>query len=215
MIMPMSSQARFRTRLQTAVDAVFAGNVTAAAEGLGVSQPTLHKILTGKTRESKRSTVDQLATRLGVSTAWLIGESDEPVVYGDHTVKASVSLEYELVLAYYYREVNSYREWIWRLGKPRTQMGTEILTAFLRWDEHDTKEGLEGTTPRQQLAVACYRASKSGQPASHLEWLRASLASDVALHKLVVQSLKQAGEKPKPYRPMRFGPGIIAVSRDQ
>jgi hypothetical protein len=194
---------------------VFAGNATAAAEGLGVSQPTLHKILTGKTRESKRSTIDQLATRLGVSTAWLLGESDQPLDYGDLTAKGSISLEYELVLAYYYRQVNTYREWIWHLGKPRTRPGADILEAFVHWDNHETKEGLEGRPPRQQLVGACSRAYRSGRPVGHLEWLQASLTSDVAHHRLVVQSLEHAGEKPKPYRPRRFGPGIISVSRDQ
>lgn len=195
-----------------AVDAVFAGNASAAAEGLGVSQPTLHKILAGKTREPKRSTVELLATRLGVSTAWLVGETDKPLDYADRP-KTSISLDYELVLAYYYRQVNTYREWIGRLGKPQTQVGAEILEAFVRREDHDTKEGLEGDSPRQRLLHSCYRAHGFGRLAGHLEWLRASFASEVALHKLVVQSLKQAGEKPSPYRPTRFGPGIIPVSQ--
>jgi len=147
-----------------------------------------------------------------VSTSWLVGETDIPLDYGDQSPKVSISPDYELVFAYYYRQVNTYREWICRLGQPHTEVGAEILAAFVRWDDHDTKEGLEGGSPSQQLLRSCYRAYGSGRLTGHLEWLRARFASEVALHKLVVQSLKEAGEKPKPYRPTRFGPGIIPVS---
>src|SRR4051794_14655556 len=82
--MPMARQAKLRQRLRQAVDSVFDGNVSAAAEGLGVSQPTLHKILSGKTHESKPSTVAHLADRLGVSEAWLRGEADPAIDSAHH-----------------------------------------------------------------------------------------------------------------------------------
>jgi hypothetical protein len=210
--MPMPGQDAFRERLQTAVDAVFNGNVSAAAEGLGVLQPTLHKILTGRTRESKPSTVGLLADRLGVMVAWLRGESDDPVDYGPGAdPPRSIPLGHHLVIAYFYTQVNGYRDWIRQLGKPKTKAGRRVLDAFLTWDAKSVEEELPGTHVKGQVAVACVAASGVEAP-EHLDWLRSALAENVALHRLVVRTLERLGEKPQAYRRSWHGPGEIALT---
>src|SRR5688572_19452325 len=118
--MPMDGQVAFRKRLRQAVDAVFDGNVTAAAAGLGVSQPTLHKILSGKTRESKSSTIAHLADHLGVPESWLRGGSEPLVDTTGDPVAALLPDRVFLVSKYYHRQARDYETWIQSIGVPQT-----------------------------------------------------------------------------------------------
>jgi hypothetical protein len=199
--MPMASQDAFRQRLKEAIDAVFSGNVLAAAEGLGVLQPTLHKILTGKTRDSKQSTISLLAERLGVSEAWLRGASDTVVGYRP----SGGPQAHDLVIAYFTRQTSKYRKWLAGIGKPKTRAGKKILDAFWAWDEDFIKKGMEGPYPERDVILACLDSdptadSREHLPSEHLDWLRAAMAEDIALYRLVVSSLKRLGETPRHVR---------------
>lgn len=50
----------------------------ALAKLSGVPQPTINRILKGLSKEPKRSTLDLLADKLGVSRDWLISEKGDP-----------------------------------------------------------------------------------------------------------------------------------------
>jgi len=207
----MAGQDAFRKRLQTAIDMVFSGNVSAAAEGLGVLQPTLHKILAGRIGESKASTVALLADRLGVKVSWLRGDSDDPVEYPtDLAPQRSIPLGHHLVLAYHYRQVNDYRDWIRQLGRPKTKAGKALLEAFLAWDRDSTREELTGRTPKQNVLTA-YVSGLPEMPPEHLDWLRSSLAENVAFHRLVVRRLEDLGEKPQAYQRTQRTAGLVSL----
>ena len=70
----MNRQATVRRRLREVIDALFDGNVKAAAAAAGVAQPTLHKIVSGDVAESKGSTIERLADAYGIPVGWLRGE---------------------------------------------------------------------------------------------------------------------------------------------
>lgn len=194
----MPSQAAFRKRLQTAVDAIFAGNVSAAAEGLDVSQPTLHKILSGKTRESKGSTISHLAARLGVPEAWLRGEKD-PSIDGLKQDDIAIGLGQILVSRYFSRQWEDYVGRLGRLGNPTTEAGDRIFSAFEGWRSQDRK-------PRGDLLRACMFGALEAQiaegkrprpPVEHLEAVRAVSAADVELLRFTVSTLRRLAEATK------------------
>lgn len=65
-----------QARLQQVVDVLYAGNETAAAEGAGVLQSTLHRILAGTTIDPKVSTLQLLADGFGVPVEWLMEQPE-------------------------------------------------------------------------------------------------------------------------------------------
>jgi hypothetical protein len=198
--MLMTGQAKFRKRLRLAVDAVFDGNLSAAAQGLGLSQPTLHKILSGKIQESKASTVAVLADRLGVSEAWLRGEPDSTIDDVRHPSGFHLGQGLPLLARYSERRKRDYVSWLERVTEPRTEAGAKILEAYARWSK-------EGASAQSDLireaafgAVASQFTTGSKSPGpipEHLRAIRALSNGHVALLELTVSALKRLGESPK------------------
>src|SRR5690242_5248888 len=121
----MGRQEIFRKRLREVIHHLFGGNAKLAADEIGFSQPTLHKILSGKTKESKDSTLVLLADRLGVSTAWLRGDSDTP------GASRSLPTALALLFLYYERRQRAPREWVSNF-KPRSSYGRALKAAVER-----------------------------------------------------------------------------------
>jgi transcriptional regulator with XRE-family HTH domain len=196
--MPMGRQGRLRKRLQEAVDAVFDGNVSAAAEGLGLSQPTLHKILSGKTKESKPSTVAHIADRLGVSEAWLRGERDPDIDDVQHPAGFQVGPGLLLLARYFRRKSRDYNDWLAGV-EPRTEPGAKILEAYTRWSreaftaESDLiREAAFGAVAAQMEAGA----KSPGFIPEHLRAIRQLENGRVAVMELTVSALKRLREGP-------------------
>jgi hypothetical protein len=198
--MPMAGQAAFRKRLQQAVNAIFDGNVTAAAEGLEISQPTLHKILSGKIKDSKASTISHLAKRLGVSEAWLRGANDPSIDNQTHPAVFPLPASAYLISRYFSAKRSKYIRWIERLGTPRTEAGAEIVEAYREWMTSKIQD-----KPRGDLVRACsfadleprISAGKGAMTPEHLKASRAVHAVDLAILELVVRTLKRLGEQPR------------------
>lgn len=198
--MPMTSQAKLRKRLRQAVEAVFDGNVSAAAEGLGLSQPTLHKILSGKTQESKPSTIAHIADRLGVSEAWLRGEPDAVIDDVYHPSGFRIGPGLFLLARYFERKAREHDSWLSKITKPHTEVGAKILEAYARWSQ-------EASTAQSDLireaafgAVSAQFAAGSKNPGfvpEHLRAIRALGNGRIALLELTVSALKRVGESPQ------------------
>src|SRR5690349_11832056 len=104
----MNRQEIFRSRLSLLVDWLFDGNVNRAAEELDVYQPTLHKILSGGIRESKSSTIADLASRLGVPEPWLRGDTETLITPPQEG--GSYIRWYEALMLYHRHREAPYRE---------------------------------------------------------------------------------------------------------
>lgn len=195
--MPMASQARFRKRLRQAVDAVFDGNVSAAAEGLGVSQPTLHKILSGKIKESKPSTIGLLADRLGVPEAWLRGEPDPQIDDIHHDFGFQIEPGFLLLLRYFQRRGSDYRSWLSKVKEPQTDVGAKILEAYAKWRHDASTSELIVEAAFGAVAAQFQAGLKSpGFVPEHLRALRAQGNGHLAILELTVSALKRLGEGP-------------------
>jgi len=197
--MPMTGQAAFRRRLQLAVDAIFDGNVSSAAAGLHVSQPTLHKILSGKTRESMPSTVAHFADRLGVSEDWLKGgydsHIDDPIEFGG--IPTDVT-PLRLLAFYGPRYARDKIQWIESITAPKTEYGKKILEAYQAWRSRRTVEVGD-------LIRACGFGAVSARIAAgkaprwapeHLATLRAETHAELRTLDFVVSTLRRLGESP-------------------
>ena len=197
--MLMTGQAAFRRRLHLAVDTIFEGNVSSAAAGLDVSQPTLHKILSGKTRESKASTVAHLADRLGVPEDWLRGAYDsyldDPIeVAGNSTNVTPLRLLAEYARRYSHDRI----QWIDSITAPKTKYGKEILEAYRAWRNRRTIE--EGNLIRACGFGAIDAQIVAGKTPSwapeHLDTLRANTNLELRMLDFVVSTLRRLGESP-------------------
>jgi transcriptional regulator with XRE-family HTH domain len=192
----MNGQLAFRERLQLVVDAIFGGNVTSAAKQLGVSQPTLHKILSGKIHGSKASTVEHLADRLGVSEAWLRGQPDPTLDASDDLPRGAAELR--LLERYYARHTQLHASWIEATDGPQTAAGRRILKAYRAWMYRQTRPEWELIRQAAHSGVqAQIQAGK--QPEflpEHLATTRAFLHAEVALLALVRSALRQLDEVP-------------------
>jgi hypothetical protein len=185
--------------LRQAVQAVFDGNVSAAAEGLELSQPTLHKILSGKTKESKPSTVAHLADRLGVSESWLDGAPDPLLDDVVHPSGFQIPPELLLIGRYFARKEMDYSSWLLGITEARTAAGARILELYTAWNEEAS--AAQGDLIREAAfgVVAAQIAGGSKNPGfipEHLRAIRALGNGRLALLELVVTALKRLGEAP-------------------
>jgi Helix-turn-helix len=175
----MASQEKFRRRLRTIIEEVFEGNVNKAAEEIGFSQPTLHKILSGQIGESKDSTISALAEKFGVSAAWLRGETDLP------GPARYVPLNLALLFLYHERRQRPTREWLANF-KPQSQHGKEVQAAVqqdIPWENADSL-----------WALVLMEAADSGVwPAQLVRMLRLRLEYETSRLKLAAEQLRIAG----------------------
>jgi hypothetical protein len=195
----MTRQAVLRKRLQIAIDAIFDGNVTAAAAGLGLSQPTLHKIVAGKIGESKSSTIARLADQLGVTESWLGGnyepEIDGPLDLGD---VPSGSIGLKLIANYSDRHTRDRTEWIERITAPRTEPGRRILEAYRAWMYRQPSEEFVLLNECWLASTEAHRTAGKGPrvPAEELATYRAQTHFKLAMLDFVIATLRRLGESP-------------------
>jgi transcriptional regulator with XRE-family HTH domain len=195
--MPVSGQEVFRKRLGAAVSAVFNGNVTAAAADLGVSQPTLHKILSGKTRESKASTIAHFADRFGVPESWLRGALDTLNPNAD--AKGFVPESVLLLSRYYARRYREYEDWLEGVQQPQTEEGRRIVKAYRSWARKGSR--VESELMRLSVFLPLLRDAAPDKepswPREHLDALRTGYAARLTMLRLVVSALQRLGETPR------------------
>ena len=131
-----------RKRLQQIVDYVFDGNVKAAAEAAGVEQPTLHRILAGRVREPRISTLERLADRFGIPLAWILGElpnaelgaapvRDELAKFVGGLTSRDLPLWWRIIALYYRRAQRDDRQAI-ETAKPTSDAARVLLDHY--WD---------------------------------------------------------------------------------
>jgi len=72
------SGVRLQDRLRLVISVVFAGNSLEAAQAADVEPSTLHRIVEGKVRDPRLSTLGRLARAFGVPLEWLLGLGDPP-----------------------------------------------------------------------------------------------------------------------------------------
>jgi transcriptional regulator with XRE-family HTH domain len=81
------------SRVTTLIGRVNGGSVNAAAKAIGIPQPTLNRIASGKTVSPRLDVVQQLASYYKVSVDWLLngGGHQQPI---DELARALVSIEW-------------------------------------------------------------------------------------------------------------------------
>ena len=117
-----------RRRLKKIVAHVFVGNVKAAAEAAGVTQPTLHRILAGKVKDPKLSTIERLADRFGVPLGWLTGET-ESLPVDESTGAKDIPPSWRLVSGFAQRRQRDDLRWLESVG-PTNPEARRILKVY-------------------------------------------------------------------------------------
>ena len=79
-----------KNRLATLVQYRYPDSINRAAREIGVPQPTLHGILSGRTKEPRPSVLRTIADHFGVSVDWLLSGLGEPAArVGDRPLPAT------------------------------------------------------------------------------------------------------------------------------
>lgn len=72
-----------RERVAACVQAVYPEGANAAAAAIGIPQPTLFKILAGRSENPRASTLQAIATHFDTSVEWLLSGRGTPPVFAD------------------------------------------------------------------------------------------------------------------------------------
>jgi hypothetical protein len=119
-----------RDRLTRIVNAVFDGNVTAAATQARISPIGLHRVLHGKVTGPRLNTIQDYAESFGVPLAWLLGELSTTDAQPDGV---DLPEPFWLILAFNRHRQERVREKL-RSQRPATATARQIQNAFVLFD---------------------------------------------------------------------------------
>lgn len=117
-----------RSRLLAVVNAVFGGNVNAAAKSWAVPVSTVHRILEGQVEAPRLDTLRQIAEGSGIPIAWLLGDSTTDSAQGG---APAIPEPYWLIISHHAARQRRARDRLERVS-PDGPAARRLKTEFLR-----------------------------------------------------------------------------------